>query len=255
MTASQPLSCCLIGSESLLIQCGEVLLSEGHEIWAVGSPTAFVREWAERKGLAHFDSHEAPTVLARKSFDYLFSIANLMVLPDAVINLPAKGAINFHDGLLPGYAGLNTPVWALLNGEKTHGVTWHVMESKVAAGDILKERLIEIGEDETALTLNAKCYEAAIESFRELIDELAKNQTVRKKQCTEGRRYFAKKKRPSGACVVCWDQEAEAIVAFMRALDFGPYANPLGLAKLLHGNDIVSVHLCDQAMRQCACTV
>ena len=36
---------------------------------------------------------------------------------DEVLRLPRRMAINFHDGPLPRYAGLNTPVWALLNGE------------------------------------------------------------------------------------------------------------------------------------------
>ncbi len=31
------------------------------------------------------------------------------------------GAINFHDGPLPRYAGLNTPAWAIINGEAEHG--------------------------------------------------------------------------------------------------------------------------------------
>ena len=43
---------------------------------------------------------------------------------DDVLALPAKGAINFHDGPLPQMAGLNTPVWALLNGEAEHGISW-----------------------------------------------------------------------------------------------------------------------------------
>jgi hypothetical protein len=56
--------------------------------------------------------------------------------------------------------------------EKAFGVTWHVMSGLVDAGDILKQYPLDIADDDTALTLNAKCYEAAIRSFAELIDDL-----------------------------------------------------------------------------------
>ena len=39
-------------------------------------------------------------------------------LPESVLRAPRQLAINFHDGPLPRYAGLNAPVWALLHGER-----------------------------------------------------------------------------------------------------------------------------------------
>lgn len=238
MTTSRRFRSCLIGSESLLIRCGEILLAEGHEVCAVGSTTASIRDWAEHKGIPQFDPRNGYEALQAEPFDYLFSIANLVILPDAVVRLPQKWAINFHDGPLPAYAGLNTPVWALLNGEKAHGITWHLMESRVDAGDVLKERRIDIEPDETALTLNAKCYEAAVESFGELVAELAKSEAVPKKQETAERTLFSRKRRPAAACIVDWSQDADAIVATVRAMDFGNYANPIGLPKICLGDDV-----------------
>jgi natural product biosynthesis luciferase-like monooxygenase protein len=239
VTTSAKFSACLIGSESLLIRCGEFLLSEGHAIRAVGSSTESIREWAERRGIPSFDTRHGFDALGAAPFDYLFSIANLMVLPDGVVRLPKKWAINFHDGPLPVYAGLNTPVWAIVNGEQAHGVTWHLMESKVDAGDILKERSIEIEAGDTALTLNAKCYEAAIESFGDLVGELARGEVVPKKQGAAGRNLYSRRQRPPGACVVAWDRDADAIVAVVRALDFGAYPNPVGLAKTWRGDEVL----------------
>ena len=73
-----------------------------------------------------------------------------------MIALPTRAAINFHDGPLPEYAGLNTPVWALLNGETQHGVTWHLMTREVDRGDILAQRRFDLTDSETALTLNTR---------------------------------------------------------------------------------------------------
>ena len=87
------------------------------------------------------------------AFDWLFSIANLHVLSEAVLSLPTKGAVNFHDGPLPRYAGLNTPSWAILEGATSHGVSWHRMTAGIDRGELLERRAFELDETETALTL------------------------------------------------------------------------------------------------------
>ena len=77
----------------------------------------------------------------------------------------AATAINFHDGPLPGYAGLNVTTWALLAGEREHAITWHLMTSDVDGGEIVAAEHFPIADDETAFSLNARCYEAALASF------------------------------------------------------------------------------------------
>ena len=62
------------------------------------------------------------------------------MLPDAVLG-QVDTAINFHDGPLPGYAGLNVTTWALLAGEREHAVTWHLMTADVDAGEIVATRV------------------------------------------------------------------------------------------------------------------
>ena len=90
------------------------------------------------------------------------------MIPGAVLARATKGAVNFHDGPLPAYAGLNAPVWAILAGETTHGITWHLMEEGADTGDILVTQEVNINEEETAFTFNAKCFAAGVESFAPL---------------------------------------------------------------------------------------
>ena len=118
---SNPWRCVLIGGESLLIQCAQILEQRGHHVVAVVTTSASIRKWAAERGIRVLS--EARLLLQAEDlrpFDYLFSVTNQSVLADEVIALPTRGAINFHDGPLPEYAGLNTPVWALLNGERRH---------------------------------------------------------------------------------------------------------------------------------------
>jgi len=233
-------SCFLIGSESLLIPCCELLREKGHRVLGVISDNADIRAWAEGVEVEFLDA-EKPYVdaLARQPFDYLFSVAWLRLLPLDVFDLPTRGAINFHDGPLPEYAGLNTPVWGILRGESEWGVTWHRMTEGVDEGEILKARRFPIADDETSIALNTKCYENAIASFGELADEIASGTVESREQDFSERQVFSRKDRPEAACCVSWESSASAISTLCRALDFGGYANPVGLPKIVAGSRLV----------------
>ena len=106
----------LIGNESLALHCGTAWLARGHGIAAVITRHADVAAWAEAKGLRIVPP--GPGLAERLGdlrCDWLLSIANLDLLPQTVLARATGGAVNFHDGPLPRYAGLNAPVWAILN--------------------------------------------------------------------------------------------------------------------------------------------
>jgi natural product biosynthesis luciferase-like monooxygenase protein len=230
----------LIGGESLLIECARTLQDAGFGIAAVVSRAAAVRRWATGQKLVLFaEPSQLLSADAPRGFGYLFSITNLDVLAPEVIALPTRGAINFHDGPLPEYAGLNTPVWALLNGEAQHGITWHLMTREVDRGDILAQRRFDIADNETALTLNTRCFEAAIESFEQVARGLADGTLVPRAQASAPQRLYKRKDRPLG--VIDWAQPAAEIARLVRALDFGAYANPVASAKLLTPQGVLIV--------------
>lgn len=232
----------LIGSESLLIQCGQVLEQGGHQIVAVVTTRPSIRRWAAERGIRVLA--DAQALLAAQDlrpFDYLFSITNLSVLSADVVALPSRAAINFHDGPLPEYAGLNTPIWAMLNGERRHGITWHLMTQAVDQGDILVQRRFDLSDNETALTLNTKCFAAGMESFEELVEGLRTGELKGQPQTVASQKYFGRKDRPAAACAIRWDQPAAQMGTLVRALDFGTYANPLGAAKAVHNGQLLIV--------------
>ena len=227
-----PLSVLLMGDESLTIACGDMLRAGGHGIAGVVTRDDAVREWALGLGVTVF--HDANDLLPISiNADWLLSIANLRLIPDAVLALPTRGAINFHDGPLPRYAGLNTPAWAIINGEAQHGVSWHLIESGVDTGDLLAQRQVEIAEGETAFSLNSKCYAAGMESFAEVLAQLETGALEVTPQDLTQRSYFARDMRPERGGVIDFTKDAAAINALVRGLDFGDYWNPLGTAKVL----------------------
>src|SRR5260370_780972 len=143
------------------------------------------------------------------------------------------------DTLLPRSAGSYATSWAILHGERVHGVTWHAMTELVDAGDIYQQARFELADGETAFTLNAKCYDAAISSFTGLIDDLASDRVSARKQELNARPYFSLDKRPSSGCLLSWHRSAREISALVRALDFGSYPNPMGFPNLAVGRDFL----------------
>ena len=228
------LTCLLMGDESLLIQCAETLRSRGHVIVAVVTENDFIRKWASPLNITvRAPGRDLEQTLSSTSYDWFFGIANLRIVPETIWATAAKGAANFHDGPLPGYAGLNTPSWAILSGETQHGVTWHALTEGIDEGDIYAQSHFEIIPDETALTLNTKCFEAAIETFGEMLGAIENGTLVSRPQDFASRSYFGKYDRPEAGATLRFDRPAVELDALVRALDYGPgYGNPLILPKL-----------------------
>src|SRR5258708_11097558 len=241
MDTCNKLSSFIIGEGTLPLRCAQILLDREHTIYGMISSDVAVHDWAEERGIPHINPRDQDIVafLSQRPFDYLFSIVNMSILPKRVLELPHRGAINFHDALLPRYAGSYATSWAILHGERVHGVTWHAMTELVDAGDIYQQARFELADGETAFTLNAKCYDAAISSFDGLIDDLASDRVSARKQELNERTYFSLDKRPSSGCLLSWHRSAREISALVRALDFGSYPNPMGFPKLAVGRDFL----------------
>ncbi len=232
----------IIGDESLTQHCAETLLGQGHRLTAFVTDNPDLVEWAHSRNI-RVEGHGADLAarLGDVSVDWLLSIANLKILPPEILGLGRKGAVNFHDGPLPRRAGLNAPIWALIDGEETHGITWHLIDDGVDTGDILVQRGVEVSPEDTALTLNTKCYEAGLTSFADLLSELTNGCPHRQPQDTTQRSYHALSDRPDANGLLRFDQSADAMLRLIRALDHGTYWNPICVPKLRLGDVIVHI--------------
>jgi methionyl-tRNA formyltransferase len=76
-----------------------------------------------------------------------------------------RGTLNMHGGRIPDYRGANVLQWAIINGEKELGVTWHEMVDEVDAGAIWAEGEVPIGLDDTAWNVRGAMIEKGIELF------------------------------------------------------------------------------------------
>lgn len=226
-------SCVVIGSGSLLIGCCDGLLDNGHEIRVVISTDPDVLDWAANRSiLVKQQLSDLTARFENGAFDWLFNINNLKRIPDAILALPKCGAIKFHNAPLPGYAGLNAPVWAIANCETRFGVTWHMLTSEIDRGDIVADLEFDIDEQETAFSLSMKCIAAGLSSFATLLDQLETGTMQRRPQDFTRRRYFSRNDRPDAAGRLDFSGDATTLAAQVRALDFGPLWNPVTTAKI-----------------------
>lgn len=231
-----PLRCALIGADTLLIECGQLLRERGHEIVSVAAGSERVATWATGTGVAAHDVNRLDAwadELRAHSVDYIFAITHLHLLPTSLTQAARKMAINFHDGPLPNYAGLNTPVWGLLRGETEWGVTWHRIDEGIDTGDVVMQRRFPIADRETSLSLNTRNFEEAIDSFGELLTLLEAGTAHPVAQSASGSRaVFRRGDRPDG--VLDFTKRAAEVDRVVRALHFGPHPNPVAAAVLWH---------------------
>ena len=231
-----------IGDGSLLIQCVDAFLNAGHTVKAVASHSPSIVAWSKAKSLVTVEVHADDEItIPAAEFDYLFSIANLSVLPAGLIARAQKLAINFHDALLPRYAGLNATSWALFAREAVHGVTWHEMTAAVDAGRIVKQASFQIAETETALSLNARCYEAGLATFKAMLEDLGRDGELALAEQAGSGSYFGRHQRPDALATLDFSKSAMELAALVRGLDFGSYPNPLARPKFIAGDKLLWV--------------
>ncbi len=81
--------------------------------------------------------------------DIICVVAYGKILPKELLEIPKLGCINVHGSLLPKYRGAAPIQWAVINGEKTTGITTMYMDEGMDTGDMILKQEVQIGEDET----------------------------------------------------------------------------------------------------------
>ncbi len=218
-----------------------MLQTAGGSIAAVFTRNESIHDWSRNASVESFDTNEIEAETRTLQFDYLLSIANFAIIEDAVLSRASIGCVNFHDGPLPEYAGLNTPAWAIIAGEKKWAITWHVMDAGIDTGRIVHRHPIEIAENETSFSLNTKCYGAAIDSFPTVLENISNPSFKPSAQEEKPRVYCAKSKRPEFNGLLDFQKTAGEIDQLVRALDFGNYDNPLAVPKIFAGDSLYQV--------------
>ncbi len=233
--------CIFVGETSLVTSCAEQALAKGHAVYCIISSDSHVKNWALKNDVPWFVSlDEASSFAFGQKIDYLFSIINHQIIPKIWLELPTHFAINYHDALLPRYAGVHATAWAILKNEQTHGITWHEVVETVDAGAVFKQKTFPVSADDTTVTLNLKAYLAAQTTFSELLDELSSGMAPVPQDLSK-RSYYGRFEKPVGNGWLNWAEPSSTLYTLFRALQFGQYSNRFSSLKWIIDNQLYVV--------------
>ena len=156
-----------MGTPDIAATCLKKLLSDGFDVVGVFTQPARpkgrgmkmvyspVKEVALAAGLPvyqpeNFRTDEPVEQLKALQPDIVAVVAYGRILPQRVLDIPAKGCVNIHASLLPQYRGSAPYQWAVLDGLKETGVSAQHMVLQMDAGDVIDVAKTPIGENETA---------------------------------------------------------------------------------------------------------
>jgi methionyl-tRNA formyltransferase len=141
-----------------------------------------------------------------------------LILPDAILSMPARGCINIHPSLLPRWRGAAPIQRAVLAGDRETGITIMQMDAGLDTGAILLQEKIALNDDDTAQTLHDKLAQLGA---RCVVRALEENPAPRAQDDTAAT-YASKITRSE--TMIDWARSADDICRQIRAFDPAPGA-------------------------------
>lgn len=211
----------VFGETNLTIECLKLLIKSKWDILLVVTDDDLVSDWCHKM---YINTDNYLNINPIDQDFYLFSIINSCIIPGWYLAQSGlKLAINYHDSLLPKYSGLNSTTWSILNDERIHGITWHIIDKEIDKGDILKQSEFYIDDDETVRSLNMKCTEYAYLSFIDILMEISDNICkFHPQEKNFPNHYYGKKSIPTNYALLTDLSDIDYVSRLERSLDFGP---------------------------------
>ena len=178
----------------------EAIYNDGHEIIGVvtnpdkpkgrgmkmvASP---VKEFSVEKGLKVYqpqkvrNNEEFIEEIKKLNPDVICVVAYGKILPKELLDIPKLGCINVHGSLLPKYRGAAPIQWAVLNGDKTTGITTMYMDEGMDTGDMILKEEVEIGDNETTGELWDRLSKIGAKLLVETLKKIENGTAPREKQ-------------------------------------------------------------------------
>ena len=157
---------------------------KGRGMKMIASP---VKEFAIEKNIPVLQPEKISNIkeiLENLNPDLFCVVAYGKILPKEILKIPKIGSINVHASLLPKYRGAAPIQWAVINGEKTTGVTTMYMNEGMDTGDMILKKEVEIGKDETTGELWDRLSKIGGNLLVETVEKIEKGIAPRKPQGT-----------------------------------------------------------------------
>ena len=130
---------------------------------------------------------------------------------------------NFHFSILPKYKGMYTSVWPVLNGDKSSGVSLHLIDRGIDTGAIIRQEIFDLNENDRS----QDCYRKYPKNSKKLLSDEIENiisgsyQTV--DQSWLGASYYPKNSINFFDLKLNLNQTAWQVQRQLYAFSFRPY--------------------------------
>ena len=152
----------------------------------------------------------------------IYVVVAYKILPESILNIPPRGAVNLHASLLPKYRGAAPVNHAILNGETETGLTTFLIQKKVDTGDLLLQQSLPIDNSITTGEVLSKLSFLGADLVIKTLDALAQNKIKPIKQ--DGDKATFAPKISVQDCKINWSNPALMIHNQIRAFSPKPGA-------------------------------
>jgi methionyl-tRNA formyltransferase len=183
------------GQQAFGAEVLKALLARGEEVVAVlcapdreGRPPDPLKEAAEEAGIPvrqpeSFEGPEAAAQLADLRADLMVMAFVTLFVPEPVLNTPTHGSIQYHPSLLPRHRGPSAINWAIMQGDRTTGLTVFWPDEGLDTGPVLLTKEVEIAADDTLGSLYFdKLFPLGVEAMVEAVDLVREGRAPRIEQ-------------------------------------------------------------------------
>ncbi|MEQ5835941.1 methionyl-tRNA formyltransferase [Marinobacter sp. NFXS9] len=164
-------------------------------------------------------SADAQAELAAFQSDVMIVAAYGLILPQAVLDIPARGCLNIHASLLPRWRGAAPIQRAIAAGDEETGITIMQMDAGLDTGAMLLKLSTPITGDDTGGSLHDRLADLGGQAILTALKELADGGLQAETQDDSQACYAHKLNKQEGH--LDWQQPAIALERLVRA--FNPW--------------------------------
>ena len=157
----------------------------------------------------------------------LFVVVAFRMLPKVVWSMPKLGTFNLHAALLPQYRGAAPINWAVINGDKTTGVTTFMIDDGMDTGGIMYRYDCKIEPDDTVGEVHDKLMELGSTLVVNTVEALIENNVelrVQKSFIQGSEILRPAPKLTRELCHIDWNGKTQDIYNLIRGLSPYPAA-------------------------------
>jgi len=182
------------------------------------NPSA-IKKYSENHDLPIYEPKSTNSQLLHSTLKQIntdiYVVVAYKILPESILNIPSKGAINLHASLLPKYRGAAPVNHAILNGDNEIGISTFLIQKKVDAGDLLLQQSIKINNSITTGEALSKLSLIGADLIIETLTAISENNIKPSKQDSKKVTYAPK--IIVDDCKINWLETADSIHNQIRA--------------------------------------